>query len=108
MRPLAAERCLPLRGRSRVEYFGSFYGQSGDGTPYPELITPEALIGLLASFRAPVTELACHPGYVSDDLVSVYHAEREQELRALTDPRVKAALADLGLARINYRDLSRR
>ena len=108
---LAAEHRLPLRGRSGVDYFGSFYGQSDDGTPYPELITVEALIRVLAGLAgsaAPATELACHPGYVSDDLVSVYHAEREQELQALTDPRAAAALAELGLALISYRDLARR
>ena len=54
-----------------------------------------------------VTELMCHPGYADEALaVSSYCAQREGELRGLSDPRVKAAVAAAGARLISYRELS--
>lgn len=35
------------------------------------------------------TEFSCHPGYPSPDFAAVYDAEREAEVRTLTDPRIR-------------------
>jgi predicted glycoside hydrolase/deacetylase ChbG (UPF0249 family) len=52
------------------------------------------------------TEIGCHPGYVSDDFVSVYLSEREVELRTLKDPSVREEIRSLGIHLASYRDLT--
>lgn len=44
-------------------------------------------------------ELMCHPGHSDEELAakSTYAAEREEELRALCDPRLRDALAEAGV-----------
>lgn len=84
---------VPLRHESpRIRYCGDFYGQTGKGDPYPQAITVEALVEILESLPEGITELACHAGY-GDDLEGMYRDERAQEVRALCDPRVRAAIA---------------
>ena len=80
----------------QVRYCGNFYGQGPAGEPYPELISPEALMNLLKSLEEGITELACHPG---DDptLPSEYCAQRRQELFALTDSRMRPLLDEQGI-----------
>jgi predicted glycoside hydrolase/deacetylase ChbG (UPF0249 family) len=87
---LAAELDVPLRGRS-IRYEGGFYGQTGKGEPFPDGITVEALIKLIRALRPGWTELGCHPGAEMGN-ESSYGAEREQELKALCDPRVHEAI----------------
>lgn len=68
--------------------------------------TPENLIGLSKAAEDGVTELMCHPGYADEALaISTYRAQREGELRALCDPRVRAALTAAGIRLINYKEL---
>jgi len=61
---------------------------------------------LLALLRRPwqgVLELICHPGYTTPNgLEDTYIAERERELYALVDPRVKAAVDAMGITLINF------
>jgi predicted glycoside hydrolase/deacetylase ChbG (UPF0249 family) len=87
---LAAELEIPLRARG-IRYEGGFYGQSGKGEPYPAGIEAERLVELIEALPPGRTELGCHPG-IGDDTGSSYASEREQELRALCDPRVREAL----------------
>ena len=50
----------------------------------------------------------CHPGRCGDDLRSArtrLKESREEELRALTAPEVRAALAEAGVTLANYREL---
>jgi predicted glycoside hydrolase/deacetylase ChbG (UPF0249 family) len=83
---------IPLREcASGVRYCGDFYGQTAHGSPFPEGISVSNLLRLVARLRPGVTELGCHPGR-TEDLDSMYGRERVQELRALCDPRVRAAL----------------
>jgi chitin disaccharide deacetylase len=94
---LADELSIPLRRVDpRIAFRGEFYGQDGKGSPDPEAITPEALVRVLESIHDPITDLACHPGFV-DDLDDWYRTEREQEVRALCDERVRGAVSRLGL-----------
>jgi chitin disaccharide deacetylase len=88
----AARLSIAARGLTpHVQYCGDFYGQTGEGEPYPEGITLEGLLTTIRKLPAGLTELGCHPG---DDgnLDSVYRSERLQELRVLCDPQVRAAL----------------
>lgn len=98
---------VPLRECTpAVAYRGDFYGQSAQGWPYPEAISVDALIALLAALRPGVTEVGCHPG-LGGDLDTMYRFERDREVRALCDPRVRDAVADLGITLISFHDLPR-
>jgi chitin disaccharide deacetylase len=101
VRPLfertAQELGIPLRRTPLgVRFCGEFYGHDGRGRPEPEAITTEALVRLLEGLEEGVTEMCCHPGYI-DDLRSWYRLEREQEVRALCDPRAHEAIRRLGI-----------
>src|SRR5207248_11205646 len=90
---LAQELNVPLRQfHPKVHYCGNFYGQTGQGHPFPEAISVEGLLKTLAGLPPGITELCCHPGY-GDDLHSMYCEQRSQEVRTLCDPRLWAALA---------------
>jgi chitin disaccharide deacetylase len=85
---------IPTRACSpEPRYCGDFYGQTGKGEPCPESITVDALVRIIATLPAKITELSCHPGE-GDDFDSVYRSERAKEVEVLCDPRVRAALAE--------------
>jgi chitin disaccharide deacetylase len=95
---------LPMREHSPVRYFSNFYGQ-WDGEPHPEHIAIESLLQMLAQeLREGITELSCHPGYVGPDFSSPYEAEREIEVRTLSDPRFIEFLCDRNVRLINFGD----
>jgi chitin disaccharide deacetylase len=95
--PLAEHLSVPLRNVTpQVRYCGEFYGQTAGGTPLPEALTAEHLMALLRALPSGLTELGCHPGFC-DDLVTMYRAERREELKALCDPLVREALDALGI-----------
>jgi predicted glycoside hydrolase/deacetylase ChbG (UPF0249 family) len=100
---LAGELGVPLREFSdRVRYCGDFFGQAAKGRPYPEGITVERLLRIVASLRSGVTELGCHPG-LDGDLESDYRDERPREVEALCDPRVPITL---GSERVELRSFA--
>ena len=56
-----------------------------------------------------VTEFMCHPGRFGDDLRSArtrLKESREEELRALTAPQVRVALAEAGVTLASFRELT--
>jgi chitin disaccharide deacetylase len=96
---------VPLRSfASAVRYCGDFYGQTGEGEPYPEGISLEGLLKTLGNLPTGVTELGCHPGE-DDDLHSIYRVERRQEMMVLCLPQVRAALDSLGIQLTSFSDL---
>lgn len=105
----AEEQRLPLRSLGPVHYNGGFYGQWYDEEwrphPAPELISVENIAHILRALPDGVTELACHPGYVTPDLDSSYMAEREIELATLLDPRVLTLIRELDIKLINFATL---
>lgn len=92
---LAAELGVPLRARG-IRYEGGFYGQTGKGEPLPEAIASESLIELLGSLPPGTTELGCHPGLGMHG-ESSYGPEREREVEALCDLRVREAIESEGI-----------
>jgi chitin disaccharide deacetylase len=102
---LAQRLSVPLRSvDARVQYCGDFYGQTGEGDPYPEGISLAGLLQTIQNLPAGVTELGCHPGE-DEQLDSVYRAERMQEVAVLCHPQVRAALESNGIALCSFADL---
>ncbi|MCA1595869.1 MAG: ChbG/HpnK family deacetylase [Chloroflexi bacterium] len=96
---------VPLRGDGRVAYIGGFYAQwewkvttlKYVGVPFLEWLLREEV-------HDGWTELACHPGYITPDFTSVYLAEREEEVRTITDPRVASTITELDIQLRSYND----
>jgi predicted glycoside hydrolase/deacetylase ChbG (UPF0249 family) len=104
---LGQKLSIPLRSFSpTVQYCGDFYGQTGEGDPYPEGISLEGLLKTLQNLPPGVTELGCHPGD-DEHLDSVYRLERMQEVAVLCHPQVRAALDSSGIDLISFADLPR-
>ena len=104
----ARELGIPLRRTALgVRFCGDFYGHDGRGRPDPDAITLPALIQLLEQISEGVTELGCHPGY-ADDLNDWYRSEREREVRVLCDPRVRAAVEQLGITLMSFGEVVQR
>jgi predicted glycoside hydrolase/deacetylase ChbG (UPF0249 family) len=104
---LAERHRLPLRQHSAARYFSEFYGR-WDGEAHPEQVSIDNLLRMLRmEIGDGITELSCHPGYVDSDLRSGYTAEREVELRTLCAPAIRAALRELHIQLIGFRDLTR-
>lgn len=83
---------IRLRGENPdIRYCGRFYGQSGQGYPYPEGISVQTLLTLLRHLPAGITELGCHPGEGAD-LNSTYNVERSIECQTLCHPLIRACL----------------
>ena len=104
---LVSDLRLPLRGASPVHYVGGFYAQWEWGVTDLDHVSVQYLAELLRK-EVPEgwTELGCHPGYVDADFDSIYHTEREAELRSLVDPRIRGTLADEGIRLRSFADVT--
>jgi predicted glycoside hydrolase/deacetylase ChbG (UPF0249 family) len=97
---------VPLRHCCpEVCYRGSFYGQTAEGVPLPNVISVDGLLRILETLPAGCTELGCHPAD-GCDLDTMYCHERLEELRVLCDPRVRAAITAMGIELRSFRNLS--
>jgi chitin disaccharide deacetylase len=88
-----------------VCYRGSFYGQTAEGAPLPNVISVDGLLRILETLPAGCTELGCHPAD-GCDLDTMYRHERLEELSVLCDPRVRAAITAMGIELRSFRNLS--
>ena len=103
---LASELNVPLRhARQGVHYCGGFYGQTGEGEPYPAGVSVENLLRLIEGIPLGATEIACHPGE-EDGLDTMYRIEREGEVRTLCNPRVREALHASDVILLSFRDVT--
>ena len=101
----AAELGIPLRSCSElIAYNGAFYGQTGEGEPYPEGLSIGNFTAMVDALPAGWTEFGCHPGYAVD-LDSVYTMEREEELRVLCSAEARQILADGKVRLRSFHDL---
>jgi Uncharacterized protein conserved in bacteria len=67
------------------------------------------LAKLIRALPEGVTEFMCHPGHCGDDLRAAHtrlKESREEELRALTAPEVRAALAEAKVRLASFREIS--
>ena len=105
-REVAARLGVHLRDEPPVTYKGGFYGQWVHGVSEPDKVGVAFLSRMLREeFAEGVFELCCHPGYVDPAADFVYHQDRERELATLTDPRIRAVLAEAGLRLCGWREL---
>jgi predicted glycoside hydrolase/deacetylase ChbG (UPF0249 family) len=95
---VAAERGLPVRAmdaamRAALRASGVRVADAflGDARLRPAW-TLEALLAALGAVGEGVTELMAHPGHAPSHARTSFGAEREEELRALCDPRARAAI----------------
>ena len=96
---------VPLRGDGAVRFVGGFYAQWEWKVTELEHVSVPALERMLREEVPPGwTEFSCHPGYVTPDYSAVYLSEREEEVRTLTDPRVRDAIEELGISLVSYAD----
>ena len=96
---------VPLRGDGRVNFVGGFYAQWEWMVTNLDYVSVPFLQQMLRhEVREGWTEFSCHPGYVSPDYAAVYRAEREVEVRTLTDPRIRRTIAQLGIHLVSYAD----
>jgi predicted glycoside hydrolase/deacetylase ChbG (UPF0249 family) len=87
---------IPVRDLTpSISYCGRFYGQDDQGVSYPECIGVAGLIGIFAGLGPGVTEIGCHPA-ATEDLKTMYSAERLIELATLCDRRVRSAIEERG------------
>ena len=70
----------------------------------PDAISVNGLMEILGALPPGITELGCHPGE-GDDLNTMYGAARSREVEVLCDPRVRAALPELGIVLWSFKDL---
>jgi len=107
-RELVAPLGVPLRGDGRVTFVGGFYAQ------WEWKVTNLEYVGvpfLQKMLREEVgegwTEFSCHPGYRSPGYTPVYDAEREEEVKTLTDPLIRDTIRSLGIRLASYADFPR-
>jgi predicted glycoside hydrolase/deacetylase ChbG (UPF0249 family) len=104
---LADEHGIPLRDSPPVVFKGGFYGQWEYGVSDPTKVSFEALARILTNeLTHGIYELAVHPGYFDAATHYVYHRDRENELCALTDPRLRPLLEAAGIRLISYHGLA--
>jgi predicted glycoside hydrolase/deacetylase ChbG (UPF0249 family) len=104
-REFVAPLGVPLRGDGRIRYVGGFYAQWEWGITTLEYVRVPFLQKMLREeTEGEWTEFGCHPGYVSPDYTAMYLSERAEEVRTLTDPRIMATLAELGLRLVSFGD----
>jgi predicted glycoside hydrolase/deacetylase ChbG (UPF0249 family) len=103
---LVAPLGVPLRDSpGSPRFVGGFYAQWEWQVTNLEYVSVPFLQRMLRE-EVPEgwTEFSCHPGYRSPDYTSVYLAEREVEVRTLTDPRIRATIAEEGIRLVSYAD----
>jgi predicted glycoside hydrolase/deacetylase ChbG (UPF0249 family) len=108
-RELVAPLDVPLRGDGKVFFIGGFYAQWERGVTELERVSVGALQEILRNeVGERWAEVSCHPGYITPDYRTTYRFEREAEIRTLTDPRIRAAIEELGLTLESYRTYAQR
>ena len=78
-----------------------------DGGFYKDGATEEYLINLFENKEHEVVDIMTHPAYVDDYLMSIssYATWREDELKILSNPKLKQKAINMGIELISYREL---
>ena len=91
-----------LLKRSSLNTTDNFMGFLDSGA-----IREDVLLRMLGGIKEGVTELVSHPGFLDPEILDHYrfHINCEEELYALTSPKVKKSIADNGIKLCRYGDL---
>jgi predicted glycoside hydrolase/deacetylase ChbG (UPF0249 family) len=95
------ERVLTRHGCRSTDHFAGF--------KFTGNYEARDLAALIRALPEGSTEFMCHPGRCTEELRSAgtrLKESREQELRALTAPEVREALAEANVQLVNYRELT--
>ncbi len=96
---------VPLRHSGEVRYIGGFYAQWEWQVTNLEYVSVPFLRRMLRDEVGDGwAEVSCHPGFVTPGYHAVYHAEREAEVRTLTDPTIRRTLKELDIRLESYAD----
>jgi len=100
-----AARCSPELEMRRIGHAGEVKGLLNSGS-----MTEDYFLSALDSLQEGLTEIYFHPGCHPDDELRKWMPDyrHEDELTALTSPRVREKLADLGIRLRNYRGEEKR
>lgn len=118
--PAVCRSVLRLAGEFRIPYVRSVLGyerrlarsrglRATDhflGFRLTGSLTEETLSAALRRLSGGTTELMCHPGYLGPELKQARTRLKESrvtELEALTSPRIRALIADLGIELSSFR-----
>ena len=96
---------VPVRQPARREHAGGFYGQDKHGEMIDNGISVRRLVQILTALPNGTAELGCHPG-LRNDVQGMYVCEREQEVRVLCDPVIRATIDAEDIALISFHDLA--
>ena len=94
-------RVLGRHGRRTTDHFAGFQITGMFRTP--------ELLALIRALPEGTTEFMCHPGFCREELRGArtrLKESREEELRALTAPEVRAEIEKAGVRLERYRDLA--
>jgi hopanoid biosynthesis associated protein HpnK len=100
-----AKRCRPVLAGLGIYYSNEVKGLLNSGR-----MTEEYLLKVLERLQDGLTEIYFHPGCKPDPELSSWMPDylHEEELAALTSPRVRALIADRGIRLVNYRGEEKR
>lgn len=97
---------LAIPRAHRISMAGLFAPDHFSGVAESGRLTEDDLLRILQQLRPGVTEVMVHPGYHDCGLDAWPQSRRyarEQEVRALTSPKVKALVRDLRIRLMSYR-----
>ena len=117
-RPVRPFNIIDLYKKSALSYFsgrnarlfkdsGLYYTDHFLGLLDAGRLNEDLLIEMLGGLKDGVTELVCHPGFLSPEVIDRYkwHVGAEGELFALTGWRAKNAIKNNGIRPITYGEL---
>lgn len=99
---------LCLLEKRKLDYNGFSTPDHCVGITHTGFLNKGTLREIIRSLPQGTTELICHPGYVSDELVKTptrLRYEREHELDAITSPDIAELIRSETIQLISYRDL---
>lgn len=100
----AARRFRSIARANHLAWPDHFWGVAETGA-----LRRESILSMISSMGEGIHELMCHPGQYDLELeqsLTRLKKEREQELQALTDPSVRAAIARHQIELVDYRGLN--
>jgi hopanoid biosynthesis associated protein HpnK len=95
-----SENCLPALDRLGITYAAEVKGVLNSGR-----MTSEYILNILDGLHDGLTEIYFHPGILPDAEISrrMPDYRHEDELKALTDSKIRDKIASLGIELVNYR-----